>query len=231
MSELAVVIPTRSRPHNMAPLLNEWHNTDAFDVADLVIAVDADDMLIDQYHSALLGLRGVTVYVLPEWQPMVPKLNRVALDLTEKYPVVAFAGDDHLPRTNKWAHLLVQDHYGTRKPQIVYGRDGHQDERLPTWWSMDSRIIRALGRMVPAPVQHLYCDNSVLQLGKAANCLLYDSRIELEHMHPFFGKSQPDAQYTRVNRPQQYDRDGSMFRSWMELALEDDASLVRSIGG
>lgn len=228
---LAVVVPTRSRPQNMLPIIDAWFLTGAFHAARLVLAVDADDMRYDEYLSVLQGRIGVTVYVLPAWMPLVPKLNRVAAELASEHAAVAFMGDDHLPRTSRWAHLLVEGHMLHSGPRIIYGQDGYQDKRLPTWWSMDSRIIQALGRMVPAQVQHLYCDNAIKQLGEETNTLVYDERILIEHMHPFASKGKVDDQYLRVNRTEQYRRDGEAFRAWVRDGLVSDATLVRSIGG
>lgn len=229
MAELAVVVPTRSRPHNVQRVVQAWHETGGFDAADLHFAYDADDMQAPQYGRLFRSMAEVRNVVLPTWKPLVPKLNQVALNLTMHYPLVAFMGDDHVPRTQRWAHMLVERHLTGRGPRIVYGQDGFMDSRLPTWWSMDSRIIRTLQGMVPAPVQHMYCDNAVLELGKAAMCLDYDERILIEHMHPVAGKAPTDAQYARVNRPQQYERDRVAFIKWLRHGLATDATLVRSI--
>lgn len=226
-----MVVPTRSRPENIERVVEAWWATGGFDAADLYVVFDLDDMRVYDYDRMLKSMAEVRHRAIGTWKPLVPKLNDVAVELAAEYPIVAFAGDDHAPRSQRWAHMLVERHLTARKPSIVYGRDGYFNERLPSWWSMDSRIIKALGRMVPAPVQHLFCDNAVMELGKRAGCLIYDERIELEHMHPLFGKGKMDAQYERVNRRQQYDRDGSAFRAWMRDGLGADATLVQSTGG
>lgn len=233
MSDLVVLVPTRSRPHNVSGIVEAWHKTGAFDVAELYFVFDLDDMAAAEYNSIIRNLPGANMVCLPDWQPLVPKLNRAASEFSESHKAVAFMGDDHLPRTEMWAHYLIEDHFATpggRK--VVYGRDGFQDQRLPTWWSMDSKIIEALGgKMVPADVQHLYCDNAVKELGERAGCLLYDERILIEHMHPVVGKAPMDAQYERVNRRQQYDADQAMFRRWLAYRADEDATLVRNAGG
>jgi hypothetical protein len=145
-------------------------------------------------------------------------------------PVVAFMGDDHVPRSPAWADAILTFMAATH-PQIVYGRDGFQDRKLPTWWAMSSDIIKALGRMVPAPVQHLYCDNAVLTLGEAANMITFLPHILIEHMHPVAGKSEWDPGYERVNRRQQYDRDAAAYRMWVEDGLKRDATLLRELRG
>lgn len=230
MNELVVLVPTRSRPQNVAPIFRAWEATGAREVADLYFIVDMDDMAFKDYEAAIRPAGWAHFVVMPEWKPLVPKLNRTATVFTE-HRAIAFMGDDHLPRTQMWAHMLIEDHVRADGPRIVYGQDGFQDRRLPTWWSMDSRIVRALGQMVPSGVQHLFCDNAVKELGERSNTLFYDERILIEHMHPFAGKARPDAQYARVNRGQQYESDGDAFRTWLAGGADQDATLVRNVGG
>lgn len=232
MNRLAVLVPTRSRPQNIKPIVDAWHLTGAFGVADLVFVYDYDDMQRAQYDAVLRRMPELRTLSIPAWKPLVPKLNDAALLYATHYDysAIAFMGDDHLPRTPMWAHSLIQNHAGNRN-WIWYGPDGFQDQRLPTWWSMDTRIIRTLNGMVPAPVQHLYCDNAVKVLGEKAGCLGYDERILVEHMHPLVGKGQMDAQYERVNREQQYSRDGEAFRRWVREQADRDATLIRNVGG
>lgn len=226
MTDMVVLVPTRSRPDSVGPIIEAWNQTGAFGVADLCFIVDQDDMHHSRYMQEAAKAVQVQVAVMPEWQPMVPKLNRVANLAAKDYQVVAFMGDDHLPRTQLWAHQLLQVGM-TKRPSIAYGQDGYHNEKLPTWWSMSSDVITRLGRMVPAPVQHLYCDNAVKELGKRADCLVYLEEVLIEHMHPLVGKGEWDAQYRRVNRDQQYDRDGAAFRAWLDTGLEADATLLR----
>jgi hypothetical protein len=211
-------------------MLKAFWATGTFGVADVFFVVDADDMHIDQYEEILGGDVAAQVIRMPEWQPLVPKLNAAAVDLAPKYRAVVFMGDDHVPISPMWAHTLLHNH--TFRPNSIwYGPDGFQGMKLPSWWSMSSSIIKALGRMVPAPVQHMFCDNSVLELGKAAACLSYDERIFIEHRHPYAGKAKLDEQYQRVNRPEQYERDGQAFRQWMADGLQADVKIVQSVGG
>jgi hypothetical protein len=231
MSDLAVIVPTRSRPQNVAPILKAWSETGAWGVADLWWILDADDMHLSAYMDALQETPGnKLMHIVPEWKPLVPKLNASAVGLRNEfqYRFLAFMGDDHVPRTTMWAHHIIEDHV-MRGAGIVYGRDGIQDQRLPTWWSMDGQIIDRLGRMVPAPVQHLYCDNSIKLLGERSGQLGYDDRILIEHMHPIAGKAAMDLQYERVNRRQQYERDEQAFRGWVASGLDQDATLLADI--
>lgn len=230
MTELTVLVPTRSRPHLIPRMVDAWFKTGAFGTAKLHFVIDEDDMAYDQYLRMLKRYPSATWSVQPEWMPLVPKLNISAVLAAKESSVVAFMGDDHVPMTEMWAQKLVAAE-ALNGPSIVYGRDGFQDRKLPTWWSMSSRIIERLGRMVPASVQHLYCDNAIKLLGETTGCLLYDPSILIEHMHPVANKANWDDQYVRVNRRQQYDRDEAEFKRWVAEGLPDHARLLADLWG
>lgn len=228
MAELNVLVPTKGRPHSVDRVVDAWFETGAFGVADLVFVIDKDDPEAPAYLEALQRRAGPKWLVLPEWKPLVPKLNWAAEQLTETGMAMAFMGDDHLPRTPMWAQrvLAAAAMYG---PSIVYGRDGFQDQNLPTWWAMTNSIVRALGCMVPGNMQHLYCDNVVMEMGKAANKLRYLPDILIEHMHPVAHKAPMDDGYARVNRPEQYERDRAAFGDWVKSQMSSDVKLLQGI--
>lgn len=231
MADLLVIVPSRGRPHSVARVIDAWRSTGALDVAHLAVVVDADDPAIDGYRQAVPdkpGAAAVSRYEVPRWMPMVDKLNLAAVDASETYWALGFAGDDHVPRTVGWAgrHLAVLRELRTG---IVYGDDGYQGERLPTQWAMTADIVRALGRMVPAPVEHLYCDNSILDLGRAVGCIRYLPDVLIEHMHPAAGKGVDDDQYRRVNGRAQYAHDRRAYQRWRRSGLRADAATVRSL--
>jgi len=231
MADLLVIVPSRGRPGSVARVVDAWRATGALDVAHLVWVVDADDPAIDGYRQAVPdepGTAPVSRYEVPRWMPMVRKLDLVAADARETYWSIGFAGDDHVPRTPGWAARYVEElrRLGTG---IVYGDDGYQGKRLPTQWAMTSDIVRALGRMVPAPVEHLYCDNAVLDLGISAGCIHYLPDVLVEHMHPVAGKAADDDQYRRVNSRDQYRRDRVAYRRWKQSRLAADVVAVRTL--
>lgn len=227
--ELVVIVPTRGRPGNIRRVIEAWDATGAWDDAALLVARDADDPAAGHY---VWSQAGVLEMVYDEWQPMVAKLDRSAVAAAHGGTwapfAVGFAGDDHLPRTAGWArrYLEVLRELGTG---IVYGDDRIQGEKLPTQWTMTADIVRTLGRMVPAPVEHLYCDNAVLALGRAAGCIRYLPDVVVEHMHPVARKAALDDGYRRVNSRDQYRRDGEAYRQWTRDGLDRDADALRSL--
>lgn len=233
--KLAMLVPSRGRPGSVARMLDAWEQTGGFDHARLVWVLDRDDPEFGAYEAALRGrssANGGYIAEIARWQPMVTKLNRAARIFARDFPAVGFMGDDHLPRTHGWAAKLHEVlSFRVPNPAIVYGRDGFQDSRLPTWWAMSSSVVTTLGRMVPADVQHLYCDNAIKMLGEQSGCLVYVDSVLIEHMHPVVGKGEIDEGYRRVNRRQQYERDSVQFRRWVQGGLARDVTLLRNIQG
>lgn len=240
MSRLLMIVPTRSRPQNVMPVVEAWLETDAFAVADLMLVADMDDPSFDAYCTATeraardVAARTrsgmVILHCAPRHEQLVPKLNAAALNAADDYEFVGFAGDDHLPRTRAWAQSFVDLFDRDRSAGIAYPDDGYQHENLASSWVMRADIVRELGRMVPAPVEHLYCDNSVMDVGREAGCLTYLPDVLVEHVHPVAGKVVTDAQYERVNGREQYRRDRPAYKRWKrDGGLASDAAQVRAV--
>lgn len=233
---LAMIVPTKGRPDSVRRMGEAWEMCESSGIpdthADLWWIVDADDEMLADYRRELLAYPWMKVASIPRWQPMVPKLNWAARQLATQYDKVGFMGDDHLPRTDEWDdRLAAAIDRMPRGTGIVYGRDGYRDKALPTWWAMSSNIVTKLGRMVPADVQHLYCDNSIFQLGDKSGTLEYLDDVLIEHMHPVAGKTEWDTGYIRVNRREQYLRDRLSFEAWVLDGMQRDATLVRELRG
>jgi predicted O-methyltransferase YrrM len=237
MPELAVIVPSRGRPDNIRRLIGAWDFTNAWDVADLVLAVDADDPEISRYHELArehehpdTGADLFRVIEYTEWMPMVGKLNATAWRLAQegRYFALAFAGDDHVPETIGWAarYLTVLHEMGTG---MVYGDDGYQGRKLSTEWAITADVVRALGRMVPAPVDHMYCDNSIMDLFDGAGAIRHLPEVRIEHRHPIAGKAQTDAQYQRVNHRDQFRTDRMAYERWRASGMVTDIRTVRAL--
>jgi hypothetical protein len=226
MPDLAVIVPTRGRPENIRRLIGAWDFTNAWDSADLVLVADSDDPEIQGYRDVVELTRHpdteeclVRLIEMAVWMPMVHKLNMVAKDVAEGWGTeappfaLAFAGDDHVPQTIGWAarYLTVLHELGSG---MVYGDDGYQGRKLSTEWAITADVVRRLGRMVPAPVEHMYCDNSMMDLFGGAGALKHLPEVRIEHMHPYAGKAKTDAQYDRVNHRDQFAKDRRAYEGW-----------------
>jgi predicted O-methyltransferase YrrM len=238
MRELAVLVPTRGRPENIRKVIGAWDFTNAWDVADLILIADADDPQIQGYRDLFEETRNpdtdeplFSLSVVGEWVPMVHKLNRIAraVSISGKYFAVGFAGDDHLPQTIGWAkrYLAALHELGTG---MVYGDDGYQGSNLSTEWAITSDVVRALDRMVPADVEHMYCDNAMMDLFGGARAIRHLPEVRIEHMHPYAGKAETDEQYKRVNHRDQFKKDRRAYEGWLHGdVFRTDVAAVRHL--
>lgn len=236
---LAVIVPTRGRPENIRRLIGAWDFTNAWDVADLILAVDSDDPelngYVDQFEDTRHPDTGETlfsIHISDVWRPMVHKLNSVAVAAAElqKYFAIGFAGDDHVPQTIGWAqrYLTVLRELGTG---MVYGDDGYQGSKLSTEWAVTADVVRALGRMVPAPVEHMYCDNAMMDVFGGAGAMRHLPEVRIEHMHPVVGKAETDEQYKRVNHRDQFHKDKAAYDRWRQTEMNDQINAVSRVRG
>lgn len=228
MTDLTVIVPSRGRPQRAAELARCFHEMSTAG-NHLLFAVDSDDPTLPDY-SPLFDNGPVDMWVCGPWQPMVPKLNQVATMLAKDDPTfaLAFMGDDHRPRTRGWDSIMLTAlrRMGTG---VVYGDDLIQGERLCTSWMMTTNIVDELQRMVPAPVEHLFCDNAVMALARGADCLRYLPNVTIEHMHPLADKAEWDPGYARVNHLDQYRLDGSAFAGWQDGQMAADVRLITAL--
>lgn len=236
MSELAVIVPTRGRPGNIERLIDAWTFTGAWSAADLILAVDRDDPEFNRYEELVYGRTDLNhsyrlmLFPVPTWVPMVHKLNEAAVHLANlgNHFALGFAGDDHVPETINWAqrYLTILHELGTG---MVYGDDGYQGAKLSTEWAVTADTVRALGRMVPAPVEHMYCDNSMMDLFNGAGMLRHLPEIRIEHRHPIVGKAETDDQYKRVNHRDQFSKDRKAYERWRASGMVTDINTIRAL--
>lgn len=195
---VAVLCPSRERPDRFQELL-ESIDTTASRPVRVYLGVDDDDPTLDGYGSVAGSFETVDEFygsrqTLARW---VDDLSAQAI--SDGHSIIGFMGDDHRPRTVGWDQIVQRAMLATPGgPGMVYGRDGLQDERLPTWcfWSTD--VIRALGFFCPPTLEHMYLDNFWLALARGIGRCAYVPEILVEHMHPSVGKSAADDGYARV---------------------------------
>src|SRR6188768_2063561 len=235
MAELIIFVPTRGRPQNVAPMIESFRETGAFeDLVDLVFLIDADDPHCAEYQQEVkehpgYGFSGSASYLLcPAWLPMVPKLeSAVAAHVAMSNTPVGFMGDDHRPRSDGWGKEYLRAL--SAGPAVISCPDGLRSDSLPTHWAMSAEIPRALGRMVPAPVEHLYCDNAVRDLAAGAGVYRWLPDLLVEHLHPLAGKAEVDEGYRKVNSVQQYQHDRAKYVIWGYRQMRADIATVKAL--
>lgn len=215
-TDLAVVIPSRGRPQSVERMATAFAETGADELA-VYWAVDHDDPTLNDYRAAVGEWFGYGEVLAVEGGSMVAAINAAskhAVDDLDPYGI-AVLNDDHVPRTSGW-HVFMLDALLTLDPVgLVYPDDGLRGDGLATVWAVHSAWVKAIGRMIPARVDHLYADNAMMDLARSVgNRITYLPEVLIEHMHPLAGKADTDEGYQRVNGREQLRADRMVFKVW-----------------
>jgi hypothetical protein len=202
--KIAILVPSRGRPHNIERLWHEAVRTAAHPGSlYLMVRVDDDDVQLPEYRRVCdeLHLRlfvGPRTRLRANWD----ELAAIAVERGAAY--LAPWGDDVVPETPGWDEILTRrlDRDG---PGFVYGRDGVWDSTfdrdvpghlvLPTACIMQAEVFKALGWIGPAQLTHLCIDLAWRDLGIAVGCLFYEASVMIRHRHRIAGA--PDDQTYR----------------------------------
>lgn len=220
MTALAVLVPTRGRPANLARLWQAFVKTCEYETR-LVALVDNDDPELAAYQALADRLRDEPMFrmgVGPRLR-LGPTLNDAGPKWAWLASAVGFMGDDHLPRTVGWDGRYVEE-LGRLGTGLVYGNDLIQGQALPTQVAMSSDVILATGCMVPPGAIHLWLDNAWLALGQALNAITYLPDVVVEHLHPIAGRAEWDAGYAEANADARSDADRAVFEQWRQQDLD-----------
>lgn len=211
-----VILPSRGRPESVergVKALKEHSR-----ISDICVAID------DDQSELYPRLEGVIYEVNPRLR-MNGTLNLVANKYADKYETIYFLGDDHLVKTPGWDEILYES-IQARGYGLSYGNDLLQGQKLATAVMMSTNIIRAIGYMSPPKLIHLYMDNFWMSLGQALNCIKYEQRAIIEHLHYVAGKAVNDLQYQEVNSPEMYKKDQETFIEYVKTDLKTDLEKI-----
>jgi hypothetical protein len=230
---LLVLVPSRERPSNLTRLLGGIAATSA-GKTDVLVLVDDDDPTKPQYLEAVHEVGFAWLESGPRPAGIGPLLNVHAVHYASSYQAIGFMGDDHLPQTTLWDALVMEALDDLGATGICYGDDRFQSAALPTAVFLASCIVRALGRMVPHGLLHLFLDDYWLQLGRLLHSIRYLPEVVIEHHHPAATdpatgrpKAPVDPSYVRTNRPELWEHDGTRWRAYQQAGqVHRDAAVV-----
>lgn len=214
--KLLMLIPTRHRPQQAREAMRSAISTASRFSTDVMLLVDGDESP---------GYRGWSEVASGEakmlnfgvHRGLVGTLNFfVRSSRLEGYSHVGFMGDDHRVRTGGWDAALMAS---AGQWGVAYANDLNMGEALPTSVVMGADIVKALGYFAPPELEHLYCDNFWLELGRGMGELYYRADVQIEHLHPTVAKAKWDEQYRRVNASEQFERDGAAWAAYREREL------------
>lgn len=199
MSELGLLVPSRSRPGNVARL---WDRMKATCTAPtvLLIGLDADDPRRDDYppgpgYVIQDGMRYVTAWV-----------NYMALMMLGTFGAVGTIGDDNIPETKGWDARILES---LERQPFAFCNDLYPREpgSLSCHIFMRSDVVKTLGYFGPPEISHMYVDVAWM-----AWCLAcgheYLHDVIIRHVHYTLGAAH-DETYARS-----YAQTGANLNAW-----------------
>jgi hypothetical protein len=204
--KLAILVPTRGRPHNLERLAKAAQKTCTTNY-EIFARLDEDD--ISEYRE----LRGVRYFTGKRifYANSVNELAKTASE--EGFTHLAILGDDVLPETDGWDEKLISSLDGLG---VVYGSDGLEDlhgEDLPTHVIVPIEMYQKLGWIGLPTLRHLFCDNVWRELGKTTK-FIYRSDVKLSHLHRWNKSAPDDKTYQEANDKQKRETDRLAFEEW-----------------
>jgi hypothetical protein len=219
VSDLAVLVPSRGRPRNVARLISACERTCRADTV-LHFGFDDDDpqllanLGVLSWHAtgdvrARMGLGA--------WTNALGAANKTA-------PYLASLGDDMVPVTDGWDEQLIQSCNGTG---MAYPRDDRRDD-IPEAVVMSRDIPDALGWICEPTLKHWYVDTVWGDLGRAAGCLTYRDDVLVKHRNPLTpGGDKADA--TNSEAAESYAADMTAYQKWRLHRMRADIETVRTV--
>lgn len=191
MGDLALIVPSRGRPHNIARLLDAMNQTCRADTR-LIVGVDDDDPCLDEYRS----FNECEIVVQSSLRRQLVKwLNLLAVQRTKDYRFIGHIGDDNVPRTDGWDVRVIES---LERNNFCFADDldpGRPAGSLSLTIFMRSTVIDRLGYMGPPRVQHMYVDPIWFAWGQATT-IEFLADVVIEHMHyTIAGKAPMDESY------------------------------------
>lgn len=218
---IAILTPSRGRPDRFREMVHAIRETADTNIT-VYLATDDDDVTYP-------NIDGV-IHLCEPRRRLAGWTNRLAsYALDDGHDILGFLGDDHRPRTPGW-DTRIQEAFERMGSGLAYGRDGLQDERLPTapFWTSD--VIRALGWFYPPVLMHLYADDYWKLLADDLGRRAYLPDVYIEHMHPSAtdarGHAKAEADSLNAENDSFYDRDRQAFE---HLVRDSHPQILRRV--
>jgi hypothetical protein len=228
-ARMLIMVPSRERPQNVARFAQAA--ADTVTDSDVIFLLDDSDPLLNDSTAAAAPWRYT---VSAGWPATVAKLNEVAMEHADLYPVLMFTGDDTIPRNSGWDRMLADaiDNLGGTgyafPDAYPDGNTGSGCRERPEHVAISSDIVKTLGWFACPAVNHFTCDCVWADIGTAAGCLTFVPEAVVEHMH-WSRNGRKDHVVQRAISNAAADYEG--YAAWRAGQMDDDVAAVRKLRG
>lgn len=216
-----IIMPTRGRRWNALEAIASVMRTATHpEFVDIVVCQDEDD----EEAFKLISTQASSEIVFHKKPRMrfISWINfAVATTDLRRYDFVAWFADDVRLLTPGWDTIVA-----THKELVVYGKDGHHNEKMATHPFISTAIPRALGYLAPSELVHLCPDTFIEALAREIGSIAYDPAIHTEHLHyDCSGKGKFDQTY--ADAKQYYAQDKETFETVIRPRIPELAKTVK----
>lgn len=207
-TRLAIIVPTRGRPHNLERLAKAVKETCTTEY-HIFARLDNDDEVEYKDLDNVTYTSGPRIFFAASVNQLAEKA------LKEGYTHLAILGDDVLPETKGWDEKLI-----SALPQlgVAYGSDGLEHlhgKDLPTHVVVPIEMYKRLGWIALPALRHLFCDNVWRELGKLTS-FVYLPDVKLSHLHRWNKAAPDDKTYREANDKDKRVLDKTAFETWRD---------------
>jgi hypothetical protein len=206
--KLAILVPTRGRPHNLERLAKAAKKT-CLSNYEIFARIDEDDT---SEYPELEGVR----YVYGPRIFFAASVNETAeIAVKEGFTHLAILGDDVLPESKGWDVSLMN---AVPELGVAYGSDGLENlhgKDLPTHVVVPVEMYKRLGWISLPDLRHLFCDNVWRELGKITK-FVYLPDVHLTHLHRWNKSAPDDKTYQEANNKTKREADKKAFEQWRD---------------
>ena len=218
MPDLAVLVPSRGRPSNVARLVEACARTCRLDTV-VAFGFDEDD---DCYRDNLKAADGC--YSSVRRRMGLGKWTNTLSALHEDATWQASIGDDMVPVTDGWDERLCE---AAGPAGMAYPNDLRRTD-IPEAIVMSTGLVLALGWFCEPSLSHWFVDAVWRDIGHAAGCLRFLPDVVVEHRHPNVPGSgaRPDATYS--DAASGFAADLAAYQKWRMKRMRADIETVKA---
>jgi hypothetical protein len=218
---LAILVPSRGRPHNLARLAHAVSLT-ATTPYHIWARLDDDDVEYPDI-SNVTHIRGPRVRFAASTNELA------ALAVADGATHLALFGDDVVPESRGWDSALIEALGG--RMGVAFGSDGLEHLHgadLPTHVVVPAEMFVRLGWVTLPTIRHLFCDNVWRELGKGVGNFQYVPEASLRHYHRWNKTAPDDKTYREANDKHEREKDRRTFEEWRDgPGLAEAVALLR----
>jgi hypothetical protein len=197
------ILPSRSRPKNLARFFDAWEKTGASTPG--AVLLDADDA----GHYADVKLPAAWVLEVGP-RARFDELYGAFYARHPRLPWYGFLADDVVPLTRGWDTRLV-DLAG--RDGLAYGDDLVNGQRHAAHFVLGGELVRAVGWLLLPGVDRLYGDTAWNDLARERGVLRYAPDVVLEHRHFSTGRAPMDVTYRKPSA----EADRRRYEEWRAM--------------